>query len=145
MNKNISEFTPELIAPCGMNCGICSAYLAFSHNLPKKKGVHCAGCRPRNKLCAFVKRRCQNLTENRISFCYECEDLPCRNLSHIDERYRRNYNMSMIENLKAIKESGMEAFLKDQREKYQCPNCGGVICIHNGKCYDCQTVESWRG
>ena len=143
MSKNISEFTPELIAPCGMNCGICSAYLALSRNLPKQ--THCTGCRPRGKNCAFIKRRCQRLTENTVNFCFECDDFPCRNLSHLDERYRRNYNMSMIENLRQLAQEGMEAFLKDQREKYRCPNCGSVICIHNGKCYDCQTVESWRG
>jgi len=27
----------NLIAPCGINCGICSAYLAYSQNIPKKK------------------------------------------------------------------------------------------------------------
>jgi hypothetical protein len=31
------HFTPELIAPCGMNCGICKSYLAFSRGIPEKK------------------------------------------------------------------------------------------------------------
>jgi ribosomal protein S27AE len=51
----------------------------------------------------------------------------------------------MIDNLKKIKQSGIDDFLKNQREKYECPRCGGVICVHNRKCYDCETIESWRG
>jgi hypothetical protein len=44
----------------------------------------------------------------------------------------------MIDNLKAIKESGMESFLKGQQEKWSCPNCNGSICCHNGLCLNCQ-------
>ncbi len=147
MKKTQPDFAPELIAPCGMNCGICSGYLAFSRNLPRRRGkiTHCAGCRPRNKQCAFLKGRCQKLTDNQISFCFECDDFPCYSLRRIDERYRRNYYMSMIDNLNEIKQSGINAFLQNQREKYKCPRCGGVICIHNRKCYDCDTIDNWRG
>ncbi len=152
INRNQSNgenkaFAPELIAPCGMNCGICSGYLAYSKKLPKQRGkiIHCTGCRPRNKRCAFIKGHCQKLRENQIHFCFECDEFPCRNLRRIDERYRRNYKMSMIENLSEIKQSGIESFLYRQQEKYQCPRCGGVICVHNGKCYDCDTIQSWRG
>jgi hypothetical protein len=33
----MKESNKDLIAPCGMNCGICSAYLAYSRNIPRKK------------------------------------------------------------------------------------------------------------
>jgi len=147
MKKTYLEFAPELIAPCGMNCSICSGYLAYSRNLPRQRGkiIHCAGCRPRNKQCAFLKGHCQKLTNNRITFWFECDNFPCYGLRRIDERYRKNYDMSMIDNLKKIKQSGIDAFLKNQRKKYECPRCGGVICVHNRKCYDCETIESWRG
>jgi len=29
----------ELIASCGMDCGLCSGYLAYSHSIPKKKDI----------------------------------------------------------------------------------------------------------
>jgi len=40
------KLAPNLIAPCGMNCGVCKAYLAYSYGVPEKKGqvTHCAGC-----------------------------------------------------------------------------------------------------
>jgi hypothetical protein len=133
----------ELIAPCGMNCAICSAYLAYEQDI-KSKGIkmpYCKGCRPRNKLCAFLKKRCDKLIDNRITYCIECEEFPCGNLTHIDERYRQLYRMSMIDNLMRIKNSGIGTLLKTEDRKWKCPECGGVICCHNGICYSCGLDE----
>jgi hypothetical protein len=136
----------ELIAPCGMNCGLCSGYLALSRGHKKKRGMpHCAGCRIRQKNCAFIKKRCETRLVKKVEFCHECMRFPCENLKKIDKRYRTRYDYSFIENLKIIREKGLDAFLEREREQWKCPNCGDVICIHNGKCYKCQTVESWRG
>jgi len=43
----------------------------------------------------------------------------------------------MVENLKMLKTEGMAVFLKDQTKKFRCPNCGGVVCVHDGRCFDC--------
>ena len=129
----------ELIAPCGMNCGICSGYLAYKNDV-KNKGIrmtYCTGCRPRNKQCAFLKKRCPPLLSGEIKYCYQCQDLPCKTLLNIDRRYRTYYRMSMIDNLKYIKENGIRQFLEKEREKWQCPECGEVICCHNGICFNC--------
>ena len=129
----------ELVAPCGMNCAVCSGYLA-SKNDVKSKGVrmpYCAGCRPRDKKCAFLKKRCNLLLNNKVRFCYECEDFPCKDLERIDTRYRNNYRMSMIENLNFIKNRTLSEFLKKEDEKWRCPQCGGAICCHNGLCFSC--------
>ena len=134
MDKN-----ENLVAPCGMNCGICSGYLAETHDI-KKQGVrmtYCRGCRPRNKNCAFLKKRCRLLSEGTVNFCYECPQFPCDQLKAIDKRYRERYHMSMLENLSFIREHGIDGFLKKEEEKWQCPDCGGTICCHNGICFDC--------
>lgn len=122
-----------------MNCGICSHYLAFKRDA-KSQGIripYCAGCRPRNKNCAWLKKRCELLGNNKIKYCYECIDFPCRNLTHIDERYRRYYHMSMIMNLEFLRKNGVKRFLEGEERKWKCPNCGGVISCHNGICFDC--------
>ena len=133
------KFSPELIAPCGMNCGICKNFLAYSRGVPEKKGKlsHCSGCLPRNRNC-YVKRGCKKLRRNEIKSCYECDDIPCENLDRLDRRYRSRYDMSMVENLREIKEKGMKKFLENQEEKYACPECGDVISVHDGKCYTCK-------
>ena len=129
----------EMVAPCGMNCSVCSSYLSMENDL-KRKGVmrtYCAGCLPRGKNCAFMKKRCELLGTGVVRYCYECPEFPCRILVHLDKRYRTHYHMSMIENLEYIKEHGIDRFLKKEEEKWRCSECGGVICCHNGICYSC--------
>lgn len=130
--------SPEFVAPCSMNCAICKGYLAYTHGIPRQKGkvTYCAGCKPRAKNC-YIKRNCKKLTHHEIKSCSECVDMPCKNLSHLDQRYCERYGMSMVENLKMLKAEGMGVFLKEQAERFRCPSCGGVVCVHDGKCYDC--------
>jgi hypothetical protein len=45
--------------------------------------------------------------------------------------------MSMLENLAFIKDHGIDEFLKKEERKWQCPDCDGTICCHNGICFDC--------
>jgi hypothetical protein len=144
--KHVSSHRRELIAPCGMDCSVCSGYLAWKHDV-KSKGIrmpYCSGCRPREKKCAFLKKRCHSLLNNEVEFCYECGDFPCKNLERIDSRYQRNYRMSLIENLRLIQSNGMAEFLKNQDTIWKCQRCGGTICCHNGVCFDCGLDELKR-
>ncbi|MBN1566296.1 MAG: DUF3795 domain-containing protein [Acidobacteria bacterium] len=134
-----------MIAPCGMNCSVCVAYLAMKNDL-KKKGFsrsYCAGCRPRGKNCAFMKKKCEKLGEGLIQFCYKCENFPCQRLKHLDKRYRTKYHLSMIENLNFIKANGMEKFLAREEAKWRCPQCGGTISCHVGLCLQC-SLDTWK-
>ncbi len=131
------SFRQELIAPCGMNCGICIGYFGYAKNGRKRKDIY-EGCRIKDKNCAFIKKQCEKLSKKEVEYCFECEDFPCENLEKLDKRYQEKYDMSMIKNLEFIKENGINLFLKQQEEKYKCPNCGGVICVHNKKCYNCE-------
>jgi len=129
----------ELISPCGMNCAICASYLAMKNDV-KSKGIrmpYCAGCRPRNKKCAFLKKHCSKLSNCEVSFCFECEGFPCDRLKSIDGRYKSLYRMSMIENLVFIKANGLEKFLDSQEQSWRCGNCGELVCCHNGLCFKC--------
>jgi hypothetical protein len=128
-----------LIAPCGMNCALCGNYQSMKLDL-KKMGIqkgYCAGCRPRGKNCAFMKKNCGLIGEGKIQFCYECVDFPCLRLKHLDKRYRTKYNMSMIDNLTYIKEKGMANFLKKEEKKWKCKECGATISCHGAICYTC--------
>ena len=139
-----NKIDPVLIAPCGMNCAICSGYLSYSNNLKISK---CIGCRPRNKQCAYIKKQCKNgpeLLKGEIDFCYRCPLFPCDRLVKLDKRYRTDYGMSMIENLKFIKKNGIEKFIQSQYRKYRCKKCGGLKSVHNNKCFKCEMVTSWR-
>jgi len=128
-----------LIAPCGINCGVCMAYLAYAKGVTKQQGVsHCSGCRVRNKNCAFIKKNCSARIGKDIQYCFQDPDFPCEKLQDIDDRYRRDYGISPIENLKVIRDLGIDAFIEQQDQAFKCEKCGGIKSVHNGFCYDCE-------
>lgn len=132
---NIAE---DMIAPCGMNCALCVSYQADIYEI-NKKGFNkkiCKGCIPSNRECHY-KRKCEKLSSNLVRFCHECKEFPCSMLKTLDSRYRKKYHMSMIENQDFIKKNGIEMFLEDQSQKWNCHECRGLICCHNGLCLNC--------
>lgn len=133
-----SEITSFLIAPCGMNCGVCMAYLREKKHCPgcngddsQKSSSHCVTCLIRN---------CQNLKDTKSGLCVDCAKFPCARIKHIDKRYRTKYGMSMIENLETIQSLGMNAFVKKERVRWTCSKCGGILCVHRGACIHCGKV-----
>jgi hypothetical protein len=146
MKSATSTPKTELIAPCGMDCSACSAYLAFLNGIPRKRGriSHCIGCRPRNKQCAYLKGQCDLLPSNKIEFCFQCGRYPCDRLRRFDQRYRRTYGVSPIQNLEEIRAHGVESFIRSQQKRHGCATCGGMISVHNKKCFVCDNVTSWK-
>ncbi len=123
----------KLIAPCGMNCNICYAHLRY-------KDV-CSGCAGNAdnlfKYCAkCIIRNCEYLKSSNEKFCFSCPAFPCKRLKQLDKRYRTNYRMSMIENLAAIKDKGLEVFLRSEKMKWKCA-CGALISCHWRECRVC--------
>jgi uncharacterized OB-fold protein len=43
----------------------------------------------------------------------------------------------MIENLESIKQIGLNAFVENEKARWLCPKCGGIICVHRGYCLHC--------
>ncbi|MFA6602240.1 MAG: DUF3795 domain-containing protein [Candidatus Shapirobacteria bacterium] len=123
-----------MMAVCGMNCGVCAAYLR-----PKNK---CAGCRSelgqKVNHCFVCKIKLCEEKGNVNKFCFECPKYPCPRLKQLDKRYRSKYGMSMIENLKKISEIGLVRFWDSENKRWECPKCGNRICVHNKRCYFCE-------
>jgi len=133
-------YNKELIAPCGMNCGICIGHLRDRKpcgacfkiddvNKPK----HCRSCSIAN---------CEFLEKTKSGYCYECEKYPCRRLKNLDKRYRLKYGMSMIGNLNFIKDAGLEKFILNEEERWRCKNCGSGLCVHRDFCLNCNAVRN---
>ena len=129
----------ERIAPCGMNCGLCYAFLRGRNP--------CPGCRAddRGKTKTRVACRIKNCDERRRhggDFCANCARFPCERLIHLDQRYRRKYGMSMIENLRKIAVDGLSSFVAKERSRWACPGCGKTLCVHSALCLTCN--RKWR-
>ena len=126
---------PEiLLAPCGMNCAVCYAYLR------KKKPCH--GCRGGEGSQPDHCRKCSRrdcADKRRIDFCFECSSFPCDSIKRLDKTYRQRYQVSLVENGILIQTVGAKCFMLKEKEKWTCPRCGGVICIHDRICSECAT------
>jgi len=120
----------ELVAPCGMNCNLCSWVLD-----PSKPG--CAGCRPRGRGCIHKKGLCKRLARQEIDFCYQCEHFPCADLLLVEKRYVKAHNYSFVENLNYIRKRGMPGFLKRELKRYTCPSCARLLTVHSDNCPHC--------
>lgn len=126
-----------LIAPCGMNCGLCIGHL--------REKRPCGGCfkiddKNKPKVCRSCKIvNCDLLTETKSGFCYDCEKYPCTRLKNLDKRYRTNYGMSMTKNLAYIKDYGLNRFLRKEEDKWKCKVCGAGLCVHRNFCLNCKT------
>ena len=140
--NNQNHITENLIAPCGMNCALCSRYMVHKFGLKKSS---CRGCIPENRECGYLFKRCRGINkpskENAV-FCFDCGEYPCKDINRMDKRYSQFYRMSVKDNLEFIKEKGIKEFIKDQYEKHKCSRCGGLISVHNGRCFNCDEIRS---
>jgi hypothetical protein len=136
-NQEFSKI--NLVGPCGFYCGTCRQYLAREKGLLKQKKLKhgCKGCRIQDKNCTWIKRDCALVRKKQITFCHECKEFPCANLTKLDQRHIRDDNLSLIDNLLQIKKIGAEQWIKEQEELWKCPRCGGNLCVIDRECYDC--------
>lgn len=122
----MKKIDKNLIAPCGMDCGLCATYL-------REKDVCPGCCSPEVKKKTCISCKIKNCKERKGKYCYDCDKFPCDRLKHMDKRYRTKYEMSEIENLEFIKNKGIDDFIRKECKKYQSSK--GTFCVHNKKYY----------
>jgi hypothetical protein len=128
-----------LIAPCGMNCRLCIAYARDKNACPGCRGDDSG--KPKTRVTCRIKN-CKKLGHGKARYCSGCDRFPCDRLDHLDERYRTKYGMSMIDNLEYIKKSSIRRFMSSEKERWTCPECGRLICVHKPQCLFCG--HPWR-
>lgn len=124
-----------MLAPCGMNCMVCYKYCNMKSSCPGclfgdlYKPEHCRKCNIKD--CTKAKGH---------TYCFECADFPCKLVKNLEKSYNKRYEESLICNSLAVKDKGIDAFMvSSERDKWNCPCCGGVISLHDGECSECQT------
>lgn len=132
--KMIDKLSETMIAPCGVNCIACGAFLS-------KDKTACGGCRASNEL--ITRKSCRDCAKKKCAFdkglrwCFQCSQFPCSKIKSLNKRYTQNYNVDLVQNgLDAKKD--MSAFWETQKERFTCKACGGIIDQHSKQCSDCQ-------
>lgn len=135
MNMPTEPIETIMFAPCGMNCKVC-----YKHCYMKKP---CEGCLKSDEGKPEHCRKCKIkdcVKQKGVSYCYECNEYPCKLIKNLEKSYNTRYGASLEENSQFVKANGLAAFMEQQKERYICPNCGGIISIHDSECSECQ----WR-
>jgi hypothetical protein len=122
------ENRTELIAPCGLDCGICELYLSrndeqlmgalISKGIPKEV-LPCDGCRAMEGRCPVIHGKCATFecaNENRIWFCSECDDFPCMKLAPAADQAEVLPHNTKLYNLCVIQKIGVEGLTERSLE-----------------------------
>ncbi len=128
----MNDVIPDnLLAPCGINCMLCHHHCESTDP--------CQGCRGgkgHSKHC----RECDILMcvgEKGFQFCIECGEFPCTRLTEFNEMYINRYGHEFLTNALYMKENGKQKLIEMLTAEWSCPDCGGVVCIHDDLCSEC--------
>jgi len=145
------EIKPELLAPCGLYCGVCSIYIAHrDHNQKFKKAltkvykpfirgiedIKCTGCLS-DKEVFPVCRRCpikECVEQKNLDGCHQCDDFPCKYIENFPIEVGKKVIMRSIPQRREL---GTEKWVELEEKRYHCPECGNVLFRGAKRCNKC--------
>jgi hypothetical protein len=149
----------DLMAPCGLYCGLCGIYIATRDNNEKFKSVmgnlygtkaedtECYGCMqsdPPKKLYGFC-RICtiRNCVKSRKYYsCHQCDEWPCKMIEDFGLATGRRVMKRTIpvwrEKVKQRgDEKGSVEWARCECERYHCSSCGSPLFRGAQRCRAC--------
>lgn len=142
------EESRELLAPCGLYCGVCAIYMAdrddnlkFKERLSPVYGVpvedlHCRGC-----LSDAVFGYCRVCpikscaAEKGLEGCFRCEDFPCQFIDDFPLPVGKKVIMRAVPEWREL---GTERWVEAELERYHCPECGSPLFRGARRCRNCK-------
>lgn len=158
------KFRPD--SYCGLYCGACDVMVAYKQglktgklpvwqdlpeefikNIPtgKTDEIKCFGCKSDQVFGGCAKcmiRKCAR-EKMKVEFCFECEKHPCikykiqRFLTKVLFEKKLPHLKTIEPNQQAIKLEGLDKWLKDQQDKWRCPDCLAELSWYQSECRSC--------
>ena len=142
---------------CGLYCGACPILLANERGEVEKRAAEggvepevllCSGCKSETiaVFCTDCEMR-QCARDRRLDSCRECDEYPCQMLKNFraDEH---PHHSAVLKNLESMHETGLDAWLEEQKARWSCPACGARFTWYDALCpecgaetYDCRAEE----
>ena len=153
---------PDLIAPCGLYCGVCAIYIAHRDNNEKLKerlvnlykgGIPGKGTLPGSENLSTADIRCGGcLSDDVFMYCKRCEIKDCtkekgytgcHQCAEFPCRYIEDFSMAVgkkviLRTVPYWREVGTEKFIADEKARYTCPECGNIVFRGAVKCNKCK-------
>ena len=140
----------DLLAPCGLYCGVCGIHIAhrddnekFKEKLAPVYGVtpeqiRCNGCLS-DETFTFCRvcpiKSCT--AEKKYEGCHQCADFPCSNIEEFPFEVARKVMMRAIPQWR---EMGTEKWVTAEEARYQCPECGEQLFRGAKRCRQCKAA-----
>jgi hypothetical protein len=124
----MTEERKRLVAPCGIDCGLCELYTCkddeqlfsylVSRGLPRGK-IPCTGCRAIEGRCPVIGSICATylcVSVKKVDFCFDCQAFPCSKLNPSADRADVLPHNLKVFNLCTIQRKGVEDFIECSME-----------------------------
>ena len=140
----------DLLAPCGLYCGVCGVYMANRDNNQKLKEklavaygvtpeqIDCKGCQSDTKFtyCETCAIRSCNQEKN-YAGCHECEDFPCKLIDDFPVPVGKKV---ILRSIPARRNLGTEKWVDEEEKRYSCPQCGDQLFRGARRCGNCKEL-----
>lgn len=150
----------HLVAVCGLYCGACTLYRTRRDNNPQQleelqrnlsqRGqevtLDCDGCLSGGRLtpyCQECKMRLCAAEKPEVTRCSDCAEFPCSLINNFNDDGIRHH-AEVIDNLRQIQQTGTEVWLKEQQERWSCPQCGTPMDWYARTCFKCEAEQPYR-
>jgi len=142
------EVNQELLAPCGLYCGVCGIRIAHRENNLKFKErlsavyqvpaeeLACEGC-----LSQVVFKYCRvcpikSCTQKRgYEGCHQCSEFPCVHIQNFPMPVGKKV---MLRAIPQWRELGAEKWVAAEEQRYLCPACGHALFRGAKRCRNCK-------
>jgi hypothetical protein len=147
-----NKMNTELLAPCGLYCGVCGVYKASRDNDQKLKDklanaygvtseqIVCKGCLSNERFVyceACGIRAC--VMGKQYEGCHQCNEFPCKLIDDFPVPIGKKVILRSVPDRKRL---GSERWVEAEENRYRCPHCIAPLFRGAKRCGSCkESVE----
>jgi len=158
------KVNPDLVAPCGLYCGVCAVYMAHRDNNQKFKerllqvyqgkvpgkgklpnaetlgveDIRCRGCLSDDRFIHCQQCDIRDCTQEKAyTGCHQCDEFPCHRIADFPMSVGKKVILRAIPHWREV---GTEQWIQDEEARYVCPECGHQVFRGVTRCNQCKVA-----